>query len=158
MIPRSALTVVAVMARHIFSVHAADGEQLAHKQVYHYMRPVVFWRETRLLATTPMHSDVVGFLGFVGDRVGGTVEGLLLAHLPGQALDSHTSAEPGTGQRWKEQISSATTHLHSQEPAHVWGDAQPVNVIIAPAGNATLVDFDGGYTAGWVDPDKAETV
>jgi len=40
----------------------------------------------------------------------------------------------------------------------VWGDAKAENVLIDSDNNAWIIDFGGGYTAGWVDENLANTV
>ena len=44
------------------------------------------------------------------------------------------------------------------EAGIVWGDTKPDNILVDVYGDAWLIDFGGGRTEGWVDPDKAETV
>jgi tRNA A-37 threonylcarbamoyl transferase component Bud32 len=39
----------------------------------------------------------------------------------------------------------------------VWGDAKTDNILIDKDSNAWVIDFEGGYTEGWVDEDKAGT-
>lgn len=58
-------------------------------------------------------------------------------------------------QQWVEQITLVVTWLH--EAGIVWGDAKPDNVLIDASKDAWIIDFGGGYTEGWVDPDLAGT-
>jgi serine/threonine protein kinase len=58
--------------------------------------------------------------------------------------------------QWMDQISETLAKLH--QAGVVWGDAKPENVLVDTANNAWIVDFGGGYTPGWVDEDKAETI
>jgi len=39
----------------------------------------------------------------------------------------------------------------------VWGDAKTDNILIDKDSNAWVIDFEGGYTEGWVDEDRAGT-
>ncbi|KAF4511726.1 hypothetical protein G6O67_003498 [Ophiocordyceps sinensis] len=58
--------------------------------------------------------------------------------------------------KWAAQIDKAVHELH--RIGSVWGDAKPGNILIDKQDNAWITDFEGGYTPGWVDPDKAGTV
>ncbi len=40
----------------------------------------------------------------------------------------------------------------------LWGDAKAGNVLINMDGNATLIDFGGGYIERWVDMMRNDTV
>lgn len=47
------------------------------------------------------------------------------------------------------QLCSVLTYLHSQEPAVVFGDLKPSNVILTPDGRAVVVDFGIARRSGW---------
>jgi serine/threonine protein kinase len=59
-------------------------------------------------------------------------------------------------QKWFSQIEETVRQLH--ENGIVWGDIKPNNVLIDKEDNAWVVDFGGGYNAGFVDEDVIETV
>ncbi|PNP55501.1 hypothetical protein THARTR1_04331 [Trichoderma harzianum] len=63
---------------------------------------------------------------------------------------------PAIRERWMGQIETALSALH--ENHIVWGDVKAENVLIDKNEDAWLVDFDGGYTEGWVDKDVVGTV
>ncbi|KAJ5723074.1 hypothetical protein N7488_001109 [Penicillium malachiteum] len=58
--------------------------------------------------------------------------------------------------RWSTQIQDYVKCLH--KAGVVWGDAKPENVLVDMKGDAWVIDFGGGYTQGWVDENKQETV
>lgn len=59
-------------------------------------------------------------------------------------------------QRWTRQIQETVEQLHNA--GLVWGDAKAEHVMIDKNNDTWLIDFGGGYTEGWVDEDKADTV
>lgn len=58
--------------------------------------------------------------------------------------------------RWASQIDESIKALHQQDI--IWGDAKAENILIDKDDNAWVIDFGGGYTPGWVDPDKSGTL
>ncbi|KAK7431628.1 hypothetical protein QQZ08_001846 [Neonectria magnoliae] len=58
--------------------------------------------------------------------------------------------------KWRAQIETAVTEPHKLGSA--WGDTKLENILIDQDDNAWITDFKGGYTRGWVDPEKARTV
>ncbi|OOF93084.1 hypothetical protein ASPCADRAFT_8031 [Aspergillus carbonarius ITEM 5010] len=59
-------------------------------------------------------------------------------------------------QKWYDQISETLHALHQHDCC--WGDAKNDNVVIDENRDAWLVDFGGGFSPGWVDPELVETV
>jgi RIO-like serine/threonine protein kinase len=57
--------------------------------------------------------------------------------------------------KWADQIEYTLLELH--RIGLVWGDAKAGNVVIDREDNAWLVDFGGGYTLPWMEPDLAGT-
>jgi len=86
--------------------------------------------------------------------------GLLLSlidHEEGMTLQSALQDDPPRHlrERWAKQVNHTIEELH--RAGAVWGDAKSDNVIIDKDGNAWVIDFEGGYTEGWVDKGKAGT-
>jgi serine/threonine protein kinase len=59
-------------------------------------------------------------------------------------------------ERWSAQITNTLATLH--DAGVVWGDAKADNVLIDKNNDAWVIDFEGAYTRGWVDREKAGTV
>src|SRR5688500_7253848 len=57
--------------------------------------------------------------------------------------------------KWATQIEYTMLELH--KIGVVWGDVKPGNVVIDIDDNAWLVDFGGGFTQPWMDPELAGT-
>lgn len=86
--------------------------------------------------------------------------GLLLSfidHEDGMTLRSTLYDDPPRHlrERWAEQVSHTVEELH--KAGAVWGDAKAENVLIDKNNDAWVIDFEGGYTEGWVDEDMAGT-
>lgn len=86
--------------------------------------------------------------------------GLLLSlvdHEEGMTLQSALYDNPPQHlrERWAKQVSHTVEELH--RVGAVWGDAKTDNILIDKDSNAWVIDFEGGYTKGWVDKDKAGT-
>jgi serine/threonine protein kinase len=56
---------------------------------------------------------------------------------------------------WAAEVEGLVKELHAA--GLVWGDAKPHNVLVDGENRLWLIDFDGGYTDGWVDQDKKES-
>ncbi|CAG8982699.1 hypothetical protein HYALB_00000980 [Hymenoscyphus albidus] len=56
---------------------------------------------------------------------------------------------------WADELLGLVVELH--KAGLVWGDAKPHNVLVDRQDRLWLIDFDGGYTHGWVDEVKKET-
>lgn len=81
----------------------------------------------------------------------------LVDHEEGMTLQSalYDSPPQHLRDRWAKQVSHTVEELH--RIGAVWGDAKTDNILIDKDGNAWVIDFEGGYTEGWVDKDKAGT-
>ncbi|POR33083.1 Uncharacterized protein TPAR_06715 [Tolypocladium paradoxum] len=98
-------------------------------------------------------------VGIAHEHEGNSTLGLLLRYIDHRGtLYNAVEDDPGPELRakWAAQINKAVNELH--KIGSVWGDAKPENVLIDKEDNAWITDFEGGYTHGWVDPDKAGTV
>lgn len=60
--------------------------------------------------------------------------------------------------RWINQIRHTIRSLH--QVGVVWGDAKAGNILVDQngRGDAWVIDFGGGYTEGWVDREKSNTI
>ncbi|PYH42139.1 uncharacterized protein BP01DRAFT_405624 [Aspergillus saccharolyticus JOP 1030-1] len=100
--------------------------------------------------------ELVGMIGMDSEY-----PGILTTYIPSPVSLSYlVECEPRVSraerQKWYSQISETVRNLH--ENGYCWGDAKPDNVVIDADREAWVVDFDGGYTAGWVDEELANTV
>jgi hypothetical protein len=90
----------------------------------------------------------------------GTITGLLLRHIGPQSVTLRRALKrdvsPQLRSQWIEQLTMTLRELHAADV--VWGDAKAENVLIDSDNNAWIIDFGGGYTAGWVDENLANTV
>jgi hypothetical protein len=83
-----------------------------------------------------------------------------LTHIIGyrSSLQSPSAQKAPLEQRqtWYKVIVDTVTALH--EVGIIWGDVKPDNIMIDRDNKAWVIDFGGGYTEGWVDEDKQQTV
>ncbi|KAI1411870.1 hypothetical protein F5Y13DRAFT_190873 [Hypoxylon sp. FL1857] len=89
------------------------------------------------------------------------VIGMLLTYIDhdGCALSSRVDPDhppASVKQRWVDQLDSTISELH--KAGVVWSDVKAENVLIDREDNGWIIDFGGGYTQGWVDPQIAGTV
>ena len=88
-----------------------------------------------------------------------TVMGMLLHHIDsdGNMADwiDRRSTPRGLREKWYHQIRDTVRALHRH--GIVWGDVKPDNVLIDCDRNAWVIDFDGGFSSGYVDKDVMET-
>ncbi|KAL2367996.1 hypothetical protein BDBG_08155 [Blastomyces gilchristii SLH14081] len=59
-------------------------------------------------------------------------------------------------QKWAGQLTATLNHLH--RGGVIWGDAKAANVLIDVNNDLWVIDFGGGYSQGWVEKEKAETI
>ncbi|KAK1807769.1 hypothetical protein LTR12_017884, partial [Friedmanniomyces endolithicus] len=60
-----------------------------------------------------------------------------------------------TRAKWISQIRNTVSRLHNMSV--IWGVVKAENVIVDKAGNAIVIDFEGGATRGWIDDEKMGT-
>ncbi|KAF5686282.1 serine threonine kinase [Fusarium circinatum] len=92
-------------------------------------------------------------------RQGDGLLGMLFAWIPNKGVLSKARAAaspPELRMRWASQIQRSVDILHKK--GIIWGDAKAENVLIDQNDDAWVIDFGGGYTAGWVDEDKTGTL
>ncbi|KAL9081569.1 MAG: hypothetical protein Q9159_007247 [Coniocarpon cinnabarinum] len=88
----------------------------------------------------------------------GSILGFLLNYLKdSEILNQAARGAPLEARmKWMGQIERFVAELHDANL--VWGDVKPANVLIDTHGDAHVIDFDGGWTEGWVDEAENETV
>ena len=115
-----------------------------------------FIREVSILAKCS-HPNIIRLIGLVeatGER--NKVDGMILEFV--EKAESLRDIQPSSldkVKQWEQQIQGAVSYLHRNSLS--WGDAKASNVLIGEDGNAKLIDFEGGYTEGWVDVDNSNT-
>ncbi|KAF2999190.1 hypothetical protein E8E14_006418 [Neopestalotiopsis sp. 37M] len=93
-----------------------------------------------------VHADTGAIVGLLRDWIqhgpnGGTLK---------KVMEEPVSKE--LREKWAKQIRETVEQLHEIDV--IWGDGKPCNVIIDNNQDAWLIDFDGGYTDGWVDKES----
>ena len=58
--------------------------------------------------------------------------------------------------KWASQIKATIEKLH--DVGVVWGDAKADNILIDKNENTWIIDFGGGWTKHWVDPELADSI
>lgn len=91
----------------------------------------------------------------------GYVMGLVLSYINcnGATLYGINGSDPKYSklrQKWVDQISHTLKHLHSHNI--IWGNAKAANVLIDVNEDAYLIDFERGYTPGWVEKEKSNSI
>lgn len=100
-------------------------------------------------------SRMAGLVHWDGGRED-VVMGMLLERIDGPTLlDAARRASAADKSRWMDQIDETVGELHRH--GLVWGDVKPDNVMIAPSGDAAVIDFGGGGTLQYVDLQLHET-
>ncbi|KAI1105536.1 hypothetical protein F4804DRAFT_304202 [Jackrogersella minutella] len=83
--------------------------------------------------------------------------GFLEGYIEGDTLSWRMEeASLATKTKWFHQIEATMKQLH--QTGIVWGDAKLDSVIINPAGDAVVVDFGGGYTPEYIEPELQQTI
>ncbi|KAJ4242968.1 hypothetical protein NW757_011687 [Fusarium falciforme] len=89
----------------------------------------------------------------------GAILGLLLTYIDCKNLTLSCAVKPkmptALREKWAAQLRDIITQLHNA--GMVWDDAKLDNVLIDNNQDAWIVDFDGGYTEGWVPKTFAGT-
>ncbi|MEL7591395.1 MAG: protein kinase [Anaerolineaceae bacterium] len=128
-------------------VYQAEDQNLANLvavKVNHNLDPhasAQFIREARLLASLkhPNLPRVIDY--FTGDGS----EYLVMDFIPGENLktlvERKTQLSNSMNLHWAEQLGSALTYLHTQNPPVYHRDVKPANIKLTPAGEVILVDF-----------------
>ncbi|HKJ27369.1 MAG TPA: protein kinase, partial [Anaerolineales bacterium] len=126
-----------------------------------------FETEARLLAKLRHPNLPLVFDHFIIDNI----QYLVMDYIPGDDLNSRLKEEgPQSVQdvlSWAEQIASALSYLHSQDPPVIHRDIKPANLKLTPSGQIVLVDFGiakatagettigaRGYSPGYAPPEQ----
>jgi tRNA A-37 threonylcarbamoyl transferase component Bud32 len=102
---------------------------------------------------------ISGLLGIVKDPRTSRIVEPLLTYIDSNnrtLLCAKRDASMELRQKWIDQINRSIRELHAHRIA--WGDAKPNNVLVDVHNNAYLIDFGGGYTAGWIDKDQSNSM
>lgn len=92
----------------------------------------------------------------------------VMSYIPGESFKDLMKRNPQFTQnqliRWGMQVCSALNYLHSQNPPIIHSDIKPANIMLTPAGNICLIDFNIsfflddstilGYTDGYTSPEQ----
>ena len=74
----------------------------------------------------------------------------------GQGLDEGKQDVPlALRERWCNDIEDMVRVLHQHNI--VWGDVSGEKMVIDQEDNIWMVDFGGGWTEGWIDPENRES-
>ncbi|RYP65499.1 hypothetical protein DL769_006300 [Monosporascus sp. CRB-8-3] len=99
-------------------------------------------------------SRLVGLVVWGDDDA--SLMGFLLEYIEGETLASRMGeVSMATRMRWVHQVEATVKRLH--QVGIVWGDVKPDNVIINAEGDAVVVDFGGGYTPEYIEPELQQT-
>jgi RIO-like serine/threonine protein kinase len=71
-----------------------------------------------------------------------------------QSPGFHDKAE--LHKKWEEQVDAIVRELHAHDI--VWGDVNPMNVVVDEAMDAWVIDFGGMNNIHFVDDEKRETM
>jgi serine/threonine protein kinase len=146
-------------------VITADGVAMYFKP-RHDMREPEFERELRVLsqidqAGLTKRLRVPQLLGIVVSGDAGEVTmGMLMTLITSPAMGSHLQSpgfhdKPELHEKWGRQVTAIIQELHAHDI--VWGDVNPMNVVIDEAMDAWVIDFGGMNNVEFVDEEKRET-
>ncbi|TKX22168.1 protein kinase domain-containing protein 30 [Elsinoe australis] len=111
------------------------------------------------LKTHPHRSAlrIPDLLGLIEDQATQKIEGFLMTHVKHSSIMELARQNVSLEKRnvWMDQIEAPVKGLH--EMGLVWGDVKPENVLVDEAGNAWVIDVEGGYLPEWVDQDLQGT-
>jgi len=92
-----------------------------------------------------------------GDNKGASLMGILLEYIEGDTLAGRMEAvSVATRLKWLRQVQTTVGRLH--ELGIVWGDVKPDNIMINAEEDAVVVDFGGGYTPEYIEPELQQTI
>lgn len=151
-------TRVKVQGRQLYFKHAGDDDchDLALVEVHKY--------ENIKRADFPANVRTSRLYGIVEDDEKSQILGLLYEDIGRDAIpldfEEVMSAQTPVSLRgrWISQLRHTIQSLH--QAGVVWGDAKAGNILVDQngRGDAWVIDFGGGYTEGWVDREKSNTI
>ncbi len=100
------------------------------------------WGEDKMLKPTLPYRMVAILLTFIKNQ--GTL-----------FMMARKSQDPDQLVSWAKELEGLVNELHGADL--VWGDAKPENVLVDLENKLWLIDFDGSYTADWVDAENKES-
>ncbi|KAK3318121.1 hypothetical protein B0H66DRAFT_602724 [Apodospora peruviana] len=143
----------------------ADGRDL-------FFKSVPYTEETVLLSSAAKYAKIIESGVLRTSRLYGLVVapprvlGLLYDWIPferslfyaviGDDDSDKNKATLAEREKWAHQIKDMDARLH--EIQVVWGDVKPDNVLIDKNGDVVIIDFEAGFTGGWIDAEKQDTV
>jgi RIO-like serine/threonine protein kinase len=87
--------------------------------------------------------------------------GMLMTLIASPVMGTHLQSrdfqgKPKLHERWEKQVTAIVQELHAH--GIVWGDVNPMNIVIDKAMDAWVIDFGGMNNVAFVDDDKRETI
>jgi tRNA A-37 threonylcarbamoyl transferase component Bud32 len=147
-------------------VVTADGASMYFKPRLD-LRESEFERELEIMSRIEKaglkgHVRVPTLQGIVvtGENGESTV-GMLMTLIVSPEMGSHLQSQGFHGQpelhkKWEGQVTAIVQELHAN--GIVWGDVNPMNVVIDEAMNAWVIDFGGMNNVQFIDDENRETV
>lgn len=89
-----------------------------------------------------------------------TTMGMLMTLITSPEIGIHLQSpgfqsQPELHKKWEKQVTAIVQELHANDI--VWGDVNPMNVVIDEALDAWVIDFGGNNNVQFVDDEKCET-
>jgi len=155
------------------SIHIIQGRVITADGAVMYLKPRTFLREpefdreVRILSRIEALDlrDRIRVPGFQSTVVSGengeTTVGFLMPFINSSEAGSHLLCKGLWGRselhdKWEKQVTAIVEELHAHDI--VWGDVNPMNVVVDDAMDAWVIDFGGNNNVEFVDEDKCETV
>ena len=155
------------------SIDSVQGKVITAEGVLMYFKPRIEGRESEFERELliMLHIDKAGLRarirvpGLQGIVVSGengeTTMGMLMTLITSTITGTHLQSQGFQGKlelhkKWEEQVTAIVQELHAN--GIVWGDVNPMNVVIDEAMNAWVIDFGGMNNVEFVDDEKRETV
>ncbi|KAF2744732.1 hypothetical protein M011DRAFT_488799 [Sporormia fimetaria CBS 119925] len=163
---------VAPMLAEGQSLSSSQGKVLTADGIQMYFKPRIDMREPEFLRELRILTKLrqLGLNRLRVSRLQGLVVsgdskeivvGMLLNLIPSPAMGTHLKspgiqAMVGMPEKWERQVTETVEELHEHDL--VWGDVNPMNVVIDEALDAWVIDFGGMNNVEFVDDAKRETV
>jgi tRNA A-37 threonylcarbamoyl transferase component Bud32 len=152
---------------------SVQGKVITAEGVLMYFKPRIEGRESEFERELQIMSRideaglgarirVPGLQGIVvSGENGERTMGMLMTLITSPKMGTHLQSQGFQGKlelhkKWEEQVTAIVQELHAN--GIVWGDVNPMNVVIDEAMNAWVIDFGGMNNVEFVDDEKRETV